>query len=104
MQALYYAVPEDRNGSKIRRNIEEAMPEAHIECHTTVSSLKDRLLHGFDKKTVAVVSIASEEDLIDTYFIQHLLSKVFLIVLLPDRTPHSCDGAPAPSLLYMLRR
>jgi hypothetical protein len=65
------------------------MPEAHIECHTTVGSLKDRLLHGLDKKTVAVVSITSEEDLIDTYFIQHLLSKVLLIVVLPDRERHT---------------
>lgn len=89
MQALYYAVPEDRNASKIRQNIEEAMPEAHIECHTTVGGLKDRLLRGLDKKTVVVVSITSEEDLIDTYFIQHLLSKVFLIVLLPDRECHT---------------
>ncbi|OPY74077.1 MAG: hypothetical protein A4E63_00880 [Syntrophorhabdus sp. PtaU1.Bin050] len=89
MQALFYAVPEDGNGSEIRRNIEETMPEAHIERHTTVGGLKDRLLRGLDKKTVAVISITSEEDLIDTYFIQHLLSKVFLIVLLPDRERHT---------------
>ena len=38
---------------------------------------------------MAVVSITSEEDLIDTYFIQHLLSKVLLIVVLPDRERHT---------------
>ena len=45
--------------------------------------------HNLDRKTVAVVSVATEKDLIDIYFMQHLLNKVQLVLLLPDTERHT---------------
>lgn len=89
MHVLCYATPEDKNGVELRQTIQGCMPGAHTEYYTTIEGFKRRLLRNLDRKTVAVVSIVTEQDLIDIYFIQHLLNKVLLVLLLPDREYHT---------------
>lgn len=65
------------------------IPGETAQLFTTVESFIERLLEPLGAKTVAVVYAAEEKDLIDLYFIQHLLAKVLLVLLLPDAEPHT---------------
>jgi hypothetical protein len=88
MQVLCYVTPNDKNRFEITQCIQVSVNRANVEYFTTTEDFKERLLLNLNKKTVAVVSIATEKDLIDLYFIQHLLGKVLLVLLLPDAEPH----------------
>jgi len=88
MQVLCYVTPDDKNRIKIMQYVQASVKRVDIEYFTTTDSLRERLLLNLSRKTVAVVSIATEKDLIDLYFLQHLLSKVLLVLLLPDTEPH----------------
>jgi hypothetical protein len=89
MQVLCYVAPDDKNRTKIMQNVRVSVKQDNIEYFATTDSLRERLLLNLSQKTVAVVSIATEKDLIDLYFIQHLLSKVLLVLLLPDTEPQT---------------
>lgn len=85
MRILYYAAPGNEEGDKLGRTVKTSFPEAEVEHHTTVEVFAERLLQKIDAKTVAFVRADSEQDLIDLYYIQHLLRKVLFVLLLPDR-------------------
>jgi hypothetical protein len=89
MYVLCCATHEDKNVAELTQVVKTFMPKAHIEWYTTIEGLQRRLLRNLNRKTVAVVSVATEKDLIDIYFIQHLLSKVLLVLLLPDTECHT---------------
>lgn len=89
MQILWMVTPEDKNKIKIMQCGQAFSQQTNVEFFTATDSFKERLLYNYSLKTIAVVSIASENDLIDLYFIQHLLSKVSLVLLLPDTEPHT---------------
>jgi hypothetical protein len=89
MQVLCYVTPEDKNRVDILQGVQASTELASVEHFTTTDSFRERLLRNINQKTIAVVSIASENNLIDIYFIQHLLSKVQLVLLLPDTERHT---------------
>jgi hypothetical protein len=89
MQVLCYVTPEDKKRVDIIQGIQASTELASVEHFTTTDSFRERLLRNINQKTIAVVSIASENNLIDIYFIQHLLSKVLLVLLLPDMEYHT---------------
>jgi hypothetical protein len=89
VQILYYGMNEGKNIDLLDKALKTIVSDAGADRYTTVENLRDRLLQKFDAKTIAVVQAATEKDLIDLYFIQHLLRKVMLILLLPDIERHT---------------
>lgn len=87
VQILWMVTPDDKNKIKIVQCAQTFSQHTNVEFFTTIEFLKERLLHNLRVKTVAIVPTASEKDLIDLYFAQHLLSKVLLVLLLPDTEP-----------------
>lgn len=88
VQILWMVTPDDKNKIKIVQCAQTFSQHTNVEFFTTIESFKRRLLHNLRPKTFAVVFTASEKELIDLYFIQHLLSKISLVLLLPDTEPH----------------
>jgi hypothetical protein len=89
MQVICYVTPEDKKRVDIIQGIQASTGLANVEYFSTTDGFRERLHRNLNQKTVAVVSIATEKDLIDIYFIQHLLSKVLLVLLLPDTECHT---------------
>ena len=89
MQVICYVTPEDKKRVDIIQGIQASTGLANVKYFSTSDDFRERLLHNLDRKTVAVVSVATEKDLIDIYFMQHLLSKVLLVLLLPDAERHT---------------
>lgn len=87
MHILYYAAHREKTGNEFIQALKTSVPGQSVERYATVEGLTRRLLRKLDIKTVAVVYAASDEDLIDIYYIQHLLSKVLLVLVLPDADP-----------------
>ena len=84
LQIFFYASHPDKNCDAMGQSLKTYLPEMHVERYTTIACLAKRLLQNLETRTIAVVQAASEQDLIDLYFIQHLLRKVGLVLLLPD--------------------
>jgi len=89
MQILWRITPEDKNKTEIIQFVQSFSKQTNVEFFTIIESLKGRLLRNLRVKTVAVVPTASEKDLIDLYFAQHLLIKALLVLLLPDTEPYT---------------
>jgi hypothetical protein len=89
MQVICYVTPEDKKRVDILQGIQASTGLANVEYFSTTDGLRERLHRNLSQKTVAVVSVATEKDLIDIYFIQYLLSKVLLVLLLPDTERHT---------------
>jgi hypothetical protein len=88
-EALCFATPGDENASKLEQNVRTCLPAMQTEWHASVENLISRLLGNLDKKMIALVSVATENDLIDLYFIQHHLRRAILVLLLPDTERHT---------------
>ena len=88
-EALCYATPGDKNASKLAQIVRTCLPAMQTEWHASVEKLKSRLLGNLDNKMIALVSVTTEKDLIDLYFIQHHLRRVVLVLLLPDTERHT---------------
>lgn len=84
MRILYYAAPGGEKGRELIGIVKTCMSEADVEYHATVGGFAERLRQKLGTKTIAIVRASSDQDLIDLYFVQHLLSRVVLVLLLPD--------------------
>ena len=88
-EALCYATHGDKNASRLEQVVRMCLPATQTEWYASVQNLKSRLLDNLEKKMIALVSVTTEKDLIDLYFIQHHLRRVVLVLLLPDTERHT---------------
>jgi hypothetical protein len=88
MRFIWYAT-HTNNNSYLDQIVKTFEQDSDVERYTTVECLAKRLLQKLESKTIAVVYVASEQDLIDLYFIQHLLRKVVLVLLISDTERHT---------------
>lgn len=85
MRILCYEAPGGEKGREFIGIVKTSVPEAHVEYYATIRGFAERLRQKLDTKTIAIVRASSDHELIDLYFVQHLLSRVVLVLLLPDQ-------------------
>lgn len=84
MGIVGYAGKSNQYQGQLNEAINTLLPGVHVEWFTAISNLKHHLLQKGPGKTVAVVFVSEEKELIELYFIQHLLRRVSLVLLLPN--------------------
>lgn len=88
-QILLYATNDVRDTILFVQALTSSIAGFKIERHISIESLTDRLLQAASTKAIAVIYAASEKDLIDLYFIQHVLRRIEFVLLLPDTERHT---------------
>jgi hypothetical protein len=88
-QILLYATNEVRDAVLFEEALTSSLAGLNIERYASIESLTDRLIHVNGTKIMAVIYAASEKDLIDLYFMQHVLRRVEVVLLLPDTERHT---------------
>jgi hypothetical protein len=81
---LLYATNKARDAILFEEALASSLAGLNIESYASIDRLTDRLIHINGAKIMAVIYASSEKDLIELYFIQHLLRRVVLVLLLPD--------------------
>lgn len=85
MNILFYA--KNRSGEVIQQLIERASPA--VEVFRTLEDLTTRLHSPLDDPTVAVLVAHTREGLEELLVIRNLFSRVWIILILPDREPET---------------
>jgi hypothetical protein len=89
MHVLCYSSREDSNSAKLKQALETFQAETLIEWYSSTEDLQGRLRSYNGRRTIALVSAATEKDLVDLFFIQHLLRRAMIVLLLPNTERHT---------------
>lgn len=85
MNLLLYTTASQEVMERVRTMLEPSVPDGiTLEVHRTINDLSRRLRQPKEDATVAILLIASREDLLDLFSIRHLFRDVRIVLVLPD--------------------
>lgn len=87
MALLFYSVPGDEFGEKIREKFETELPSEKLEIFRSIEGLSVRLQNPTGKPDVAILHASSREELLELVCLSELLRDIRIVLILPDRDP-----------------
>ena len=87
MGLLFYSVPGNDTGDRIREKIEADLPADGFEVFESIEALAEGLQKPRGNQPVAVLHASSREELIDLVALWELLQDIRIILILPDCDP-----------------
>jgi hypothetical protein len=84
MNLVLYANAKNGSGIRLQRVIESTVPEEQVKTFITVDGLVHMLRQSAHGVSIAVLSAASRQELLELYSLKDLFKDIRIILILPD--------------------
>lgn len=88
-EILFYAADRVSDANLLGDALKSVGMGLNVDRYSSIDCFTNGLLQAASSKKIAVIYAASEKDLIDLYFIKHVMRTVEVILLLPDTERHT---------------
>ena len=85
MKVLLYLPEMGGVSEQLKGLVEASIPEEKLEVYRSLNALSQRMRQPFDDLKVAVFMAANYEELMNIFFIRHLLREIRLVLIIPDQ-------------------
>ena len=85
MQLLFYSSGDDQNTKRLEAAVHKVIPEGQIELFKKLDAFRERFRMPIEPDSIAVLSASNREELQRMQLLRGLLTKIYVILVVPDR-------------------